>query len=179
MAFIYLVLQSSSCVVFKGRTDRIYRACANIFETEKLKVHELLKDQIAMYNSEAKPSRGFGTRWIDYLVRAMGRLVETFGLYVPHLKDVISKTTKIKGSSNITREAFPANRCNIAVAVRFHHGHTYLPRRFLHGHTYLPRCFLHGHTYLPRCFLHGHTYLPRRFLHGHTYLPRCFLHGYT
>ena len=49
-----------------------------------------------MYRLGEKPLRGFGTRWIDHQVRAMGRLVETFGLNVSHLKDVISKTTKSK-----------------------------------------------------------------------------------
>ena len=31
---------------------------------------------------------------------------------------------QIKGSRNITREAFPANQCKSAIAVRFPHGHT-------------------------------------------------------
>ena len=34
-----------------------------------------------------KPVMGNGTRWIDYKVRAMRRVVEKFGLYIQHLRD--------------------------------------------------------------------------------------------
>ena len=36
-----------------------------------------------------KPVMGNGTRWIDYKVRAMRRVVEKFGLYIKHLKGTI------------------------------------------------------------------------------------------
>ena len=45
-----------------------------------------LKDQFEMYGGGVKPVKSNGTRWIDHKVRAMGRVVEKFGLYVQHLK---------------------------------------------------------------------------------------------
>ena len=42
-----------------------------------------------MYGGGVKPVKSNGTRWIDQKVRAMGRVVEKFGLYVQHLKGTI------------------------------------------------------------------------------------------
>ena len=46
-----------------------------------------LKDQSEMSVGGVKPVMGNGTRWIDYKVRAMRRVVEKFGLYIQHLRD--------------------------------------------------------------------------------------------
>ena len=42
-----------------------------------------------MYCGGVKPVMGNFTRWIDHKVRAMGRVVEKFGLYIQHLKGTI------------------------------------------------------------------------------------------
>ena len=41
-----------------------------------------------MYDSGVKLLKGGRTRWIDHKLRAMGRSLEKFGLYVGHLKDL-------------------------------------------------------------------------------------------
>ena len=51
-----------------------------------------MKGQFEMYSDGVKPLKGVGTRWIDHKIRAMGRLVEKFGLYVQHLRDIIPTT---------------------------------------------------------------------------------------
>ena len=45
-----------------------------------------------MYGSGVKPLKGGETRWINHKLRAMGRLLEKFGLYVRHLKDSASSS---------------------------------------------------------------------------------------
>ena len=49
-------------------------------------LHQELKGQFEMYGNGVKPVKSNGTRWIDHKVRAMGRVLEKFGLYVEHLK---------------------------------------------------------------------------------------------
>ena len=52
-------------------------------------LYKELKGEFEMYGSGVKPLKALGKRWIDHKVRAMGRVVEKFGLYVQHLKDII------------------------------------------------------------------------------------------
>ena len=51
-----------------------------------------------MYGEGMKPLKATGTRWIDHRIRAMGRLVDKFGLYARHIKEFIdtekNSTTK-------------------------------------------------------------------------------------
>ena len=47
-----------------------------------------------MYDAEVKPLKGTGTRWTNFEVHKMYRLVEKFGLYVGHLNEVEAKTCK-------------------------------------------------------------------------------------
>ena len=54
-----------------------------------------------MYGAGVRPLKGIGTRWIDHKIRAMGRLIEKFGLYVRHLKDVVSTTVSSKDRSTV------------------------------------------------------------------------------
>ena len=64
----------------------------------KLKsLYKDLKDRFEMYGGGVKPEKSNGTRWIDQKVRAMGQVVEKFGLYVHHLKGTI---VTIKSSNN-------------------------------------------------------------------------------
>ena len=42
-----------------------------------------------MYGGGVKPLMGNGKRWIDHIVRAIGRVVGKFGLYIHHLKGSI------------------------------------------------------------------------------------------
>ena len=52
-----------------------------------------------MYDSGLKPLKGGGTRWIAHKLKAIGRLLEKFGLYVGHLKD---STSSAKNSATCT-----------------------------------------------------------------------------
>ena len=60
-----------------------------------------MKGQFEMYSEGVKPLKGVGTRWIDHRVRAMGRLVEKFGLYVQHLRDIIPTTKNSKDRATL------------------------------------------------------------------------------
>ena len=72
-----------------------------------------------MYGAGVKPVKSNGTRWIDHKVRAMGRVVEKFGLYVQHLKENIptiksskdrakvkGKLDKLEDAKGLLRSAF-------------------------------------------------------------------------
>ena len=60
-----------------------------------------MKGQFEMYGEGVKPLKGVGTRWIDHKIRAMGRLVEKFGLYVQHLRDIIPTTKNSKDRATL------------------------------------------------------------------------------
>ena len=47
-----------------------------------------------MYGDGIKPLKATGTRWIDHRIRAMGRFVDKFGLYMRHLTEFIDETQK-------------------------------------------------------------------------------------
>ena len=47
-----------------------------------------------MYGSSVKPLKGSVTRWMDYKIRAMERVIEKLRLYVEHLNSCMA-TTKI------------------------------------------------------------------------------------
>ena len=49
-----------------------------------------------------KPLKATGTRWIDHRIRAMGRLVDKFGLYTRHLKEFIDAEKKSKVRATVT-----------------------------------------------------------------------------
>ena len=51
------------------------------------------KDDFETYGDGIKPVKCTGTRWIDHRIRAMGRLVDKFGLYTRHLKEFIEENT--------------------------------------------------------------------------------------
>ena len=44
-------------------------------------LYQILKDQFEYGGADIKPVKATGTRWIDYQLRAMQRLVDKFGLY--------------------------------------------------------------------------------------------------
>ena len=57
-----------------------------------------------MYGSGVKPSKGFGTRWIDHKIRAMGRVIEKFGLYVKHLNSYAATTKNSTTCKSVERK---------------------------------------------------------------------------
>ena len=59
-----------------------------------------IKGDFEMYGDGVKPLKATGTRWIDHRIRAMGRLVDKFGLYTRHLKQFIDaeKNSKVKAT---------------------------------------------------------------------------------
>ena len=54
-----------------------------------------IKGDFEMFGDGVKPLKATGTRWIDHRIRAMGRLVDKFGLYTRHLKEFIDAEKKI------------------------------------------------------------------------------------
>ena len=59
-----------------------------------------IKKDFEMFGDGVKPVKSTGTRWIDHRIRAMGRVVDKFGLYTRHLKDFISreKNSKVRAT---------------------------------------------------------------------------------
>ena len=66
---------------------------------ELTSLYQEVKGQYEMYDSGLKPLKGGGTRWIAHKLKAIGRLLEKFGLYVGHLKD---STSSAKNSATCT-----------------------------------------------------------------------------
>ena len=54
-----------------------------------------------MYTSTVRKVKATGTRWIDYKLQAMDRLIEKFGLSCVHLNDIISTTTSSKEKATL------------------------------------------------------------------------------
>ena len=59
---------------------------------------QAIKGDFEMHGEDVKSLKATGTRWIDHRIRAMGRLVDKFGLYARHIKEFIdtekNSTTK-------------------------------------------------------------------------------------
>jgi hypothetical protein len=53
-----------------------------------------IKGDFEMFGDGVKPLKATGTRWIDHRIRAMGRLIDKFGLYTRHLKEFIAAEKK-------------------------------------------------------------------------------------
>lgn len=53
----------------------------------------MLRGEFEMYTSGVRPINATGTRWINYKLQAMDRLIEKFQLYCVHVSDIISTTT--------------------------------------------------------------------------------------
>ena len=62
-----------------------------------------LKDQSEMYGGGVKPVKSNSTRWIDHEVRAMGRVVQKFGLYHGY------QTVSVKRQGHSTYTPFHVN----------------------------------------------------------------------
>ena len=75
------------------KSSKRYRELKNLFKD--------LKDEFEMYGGGVKPVKSNGTRWIDHKVRAMGRVVEKFGLYVQHLKENIPTIKSSKDRATV------------------------------------------------------------------------------
>ena len=60
-----------------------------------------IKGDYEMFEDGVKPLKSTGTRWIDHRVRAMGRVVDKFGLYTRHLKDFISREKNSKTRATV------------------------------------------------------------------------------
>ena len=61
-----------------------------------------IKGDFEMFGDGVKPLKATGTRWIDHRIRAMGRLVDKFGLYTRHLKEFIDAEKKSKVRATVT-----------------------------------------------------------------------------
>ena len=53
----------------------------------------MLKGEFEMYTSGVRPIKATGTRWINYKLQAINRLIQKFQLYCVHVSDIISTTT--------------------------------------------------------------------------------------
>ena len=54
-----------------------------------------------MYSAGVHPVNATGTCWIDHKIRAMGCVVEKFGLYNQHSQNVISTTANAKARATL------------------------------------------------------------------------------
>ena len=53
-----------------------------------------MKEQFETYGNNIRPVTSTGTRWIDHHIQAMEKLVNKFGLYMQHIQNIITDTTK-------------------------------------------------------------------------------------
>ena len=56
--------------------------------------HTVLKNIYKFENNQVKPVKATGTRWIAHVMRSMSALIDKFGLYLQHMENVISDTSK-------------------------------------------------------------------------------------
>ena len=64
-------------------------------------LYDDIKGDFEMYGQGVKPLKSTGTRWIDHRIRAMGRLVDKFGLYTRHLKEFIDREKNSKTRATV------------------------------------------------------------------------------
>ena len=85
---------------FFDPVDESLRHLYYLYKNSSKKLHELknlyplLKDQYEMYGAGVKPDKATGTRWIDHKLRATQKVVDKYGLYTQHLRNVIADTSK-------------------------------------------------------------------------------------
>ena len=60
-----------------------------------------IKTDFEMYGDGVEPVKSTGTRWIDHRIRAMGRMIDKFGLYTRHLKAFISREKNSKNKATV------------------------------------------------------------------------------
>ena len=54
-----------------------------------------------MFGNGFKPVKATGTRWINHRIRAIGRVLNKFGLYTRHLNDLISRVKNSKTKATV------------------------------------------------------------------------------
>ena len=54
-----------------------------------------------MYMEGLNSLKATRTRWIDHRIRAMGQLVDRFGLYGRHMKEFIDKVKNLKTKATV------------------------------------------------------------------------------
>ena len=57
-------------------------------------LYQILREQFETYGKNIRPVKSTGTRWIDHRIQAMEKLVNKFGLYMQHIQNIITDTTK-------------------------------------------------------------------------------------
>ena len=62
-----------------------------------------IKEDFEMFGDGVKPVKSTGTRWINHRIRAMGRVIDKFGLYTRHLKDFIAREKNSKVKATVQR----------------------------------------------------------------------------
>ena len=63
-----------------------------------------IKGDFEMHGKDVKYLKATGTHWIDHGIRAMGRLVDKFGLYARHMKELIDKEKNSKTEVRVKRK---------------------------------------------------------------------------
>ena len=57
-------------------------------------LYQILKEQFETHGNNIRPVKSTGTRWIDLRIQAMKKLVNKFCLYMQHIQNIITDTTK-------------------------------------------------------------------------------------
>lgn len=61
---------------------------------ELRQMHDVLKEIYDFEDGQLKPAKVGGTRWIAHYMRSMNGFIDKFGVYLQHLENVISDTSK-------------------------------------------------------------------------------------
>ena len=78
-----------------------------LYQKSSKKLRELkqlfkdIKGEFEMFGEGVKPVKSTGTRWIDHRIRAMGRVIDKFGLYTRHLNSFISREKNSKTKATV------------------------------------------------------------------------------
>ena len=94
-----LSLKDSLKYFIKPRGEALF-SFFYLYKKSSKKLRELkllasvLKEMYVFENNSIRPEKASGTRWIDYKMRAMGKLNDKFGVYAAHLGNGIADTMK-------------------------------------------------------------------------------------
>ena len=72
-----------------------------------------------MYGSSVKPLKGSVTRWMDYKIRAMERVIEKLSLYVEHLNSCMATTKNLTARATVEGKLKKLAEANVLLRAAF------------------------------------------------------------
>ena len=72
-----------------------------------------------MYGSSVKPLKGSVTRWMNYKIRAMERVIEKLELYVEHLNSCMATTKNSTARSTVDAKLKKLVETNVLLRAAF------------------------------------------------------------